>query len=705
MVVEQGHLASDSGSPDQDETVRALEQALEAASRAESRLREAIEVLPEGIVFLDEEGRYILWNQKYSEIYSKSADLLVKGARLADTLKIGIERGDYPEAIGCEAEWLAERLSLLEQPGCRHEQRLSNGQCIMIEERKTADGGTIGLRVDITELRQKEEAFRLLFERSPQPMLVYDTRSGLVRSANEAACIYLGYAADELQEMPARTLFPEHLWAQASEVLGTDSSENGRHWEMRAKGGVAIEAVISTRLSQLAGFEATIVSLFDITERRRIEERMAYMARHDELTDLANRAHCREHLHDVVQTAAPHEAVTIALIDLDHFKAVNDTFGHHYGDALLTEAAQRMRELLPPQALLCRIGGDEFAIIFRRSSRTQTELVAKSIITTLTEPFHLLGNVIHIGATIGFATAPYDSSDPETLLRYADLALYAAKTEKRGTCKSFAASMDAAAQEKNRLEKDLRHAVRSGALEIFYQPLVNLESERIECFEALLRWHHPERGAISPEVFIPLAEELGLIDQIGRFVLTHACQEAMTWPDHVKISVNVSPLQFRNGNLLSTVINALSSSGLPAGRLELEVTEAVLMEKGPRPAAILRNLRAFGIGISLDDFGTGYSSLSYLLNYPFTKIKIDKSFILNLHEDTTSRAVIRAVIGLGRSLGLTVAAEGVERELERDYLREEGCTQGQGYLYGRPQPSADAALVANGYPMERRDAA
>ncbi|MEE4454583.1 putative bifunctional diguanylate cyclase/phosphodiesterase [Novosphingobium resinovorum] len=670
-----------------EDDLPSLDTALQAASLAEARLREAIEAIPQGIVFLDEEDRYILWNEKYAQIYEKSADLLKPGAKLGDTLRIGIERGDYPEAEGREEEWLANRLARLRQPARRHEQWLSNGRCIMIEERRLESGGSIGVRVDITDLKQKEEAFRLLFERNPLAMFVYDLESGCLRTANDAACRMFGYEAGAMAGLPASALFPESLRTCAANLLAADHGDTGDCWKMIRRDGGCLETVIATRTSDLEGFAGTIVSIFDVTERRRIEQRMAHMARHDELTGLANRAHCRQHLREVLEGSGPHETVTLALVDLDHFKPVNDTYGHHFGDVVLTEAARRMRELIPPEALLCRIGGDEFALIFQRSSLTQAELVAKSIITTLSEPFFVHGHMIHIGATIGFASSPYDSRDPETLLRYADLALYAAKGERRGTCRGFEAGMDAAAQEKNRLEQDLRAAVREGSLQVHYQPIVDLQSGEPECYEALLRWNHPERGAVPPDVFVPLAEEIGLIDQIGRFVLTSACQAAMGWPDHVKVAVNVSPLQFRNGNLLSTVINALSTSGLAAGRLELEITEAVLMEKGPRPSAIIRNLRAFGIGISLDDFGTGYSSLSYLLNYPFTKIKIDKSFILNLHHEANSRAVIRAVIGLGRNLGLTVAAEGIESEVERDYLRDEGCTQGQGYLFGKAAPA------------------
>ena len=682
------------GVEESDAAVPSLDTALQAASLAETRLRQAIDAMPQGIVFLDEDDRYILWNEKYAQIYEKSADLLEPGARLADTLRIGIQRGDYPDAAGREEEWLAQRIAQLHQPGLRHEQRLSNGRCIMIEERRIEGGGTIGIRVDITDLKQKEETFRLLFERNPLSMLAYDIDTGMIRAANEAACALFGYAPGEMDGLCARGLFPAEVWPKAAELLATDHSDTGDCWQMLRRDGSSVDAVIATRLSELEDYAGTIVSVFDVTERQRIERRMAHMARHDELTGLANRAHCREQLRTLLENSGAADTITLALVDLDHFKPVNDTYGHHFGDVVLTEAALRMRELIPPDALLCRIGGDEFAVIFRRSSLTQAELVSKSIITTLSEPFFVQGHMIHIGATVGFASSPYDSRDAETLLRYADLALYAAKGERRGTCRGFEAGMDAAAQEKNRLEKDLRAAVRQNLLEVHYQPIVDLQTGRIECYEALLRWNHPERGNVPPDIFVPLAEEMGLIDQIGRFVLGSACTEAMRWPEHVRVSVNVSPLQFRNGNLLSTVINALSTSGLPAERLELEITEAVLMEKGPRPAAIIRNLRAFGIGISLDDFGTGYSSLSYLLNYPFTKIKIDKSFILNLNEEASSRAVIRAVIGLGRSLGLTVAAEGIENEIERDYLRDEGCAQGQGYLFGKAMPPLDIATTA-----------
>ena len=568
----------------------------------------------------------------------------------------------------------------------RAEKRLlSNSRCIMVEDHRVPVNGSAP--VDITELRRKDETFRLLFDCNPVATLVHDLSNGQIVSANEAACSYFGYEAGAMAGMPTRLLFPATIRARADDMLACERRSTDQCWQMLRGDGTAVETIVSQRLSQVKGFAVTVLSIFDLTDRRRIEQRMAYMASHDELTGLANRAHCREHLRDALHRAAAGETTTIALIDLDHFKTVNDAYGHHFGDAVLSEAALRMRGLIPPEALLSRIGGDEFAIIFRHSDLTQVQSAARTLIAALSEPFHVKGSAIHIGATIGFACSPHDSTDPETLLRYAALALEAAKVEQRGTCKAFEARFEDVAQERNKLEQDFRLAIMEGQLQVHYQPIVNLDTGAVECYEALTRWHHPERGPVSPEVFIPLAEEIGLIDNLGHFVLQTACREAMNWPESVKLSVNVSPLQFRNGNLLTTVINALSASGLRAERLELEITEAVLMEKGPRPAAIIRNLRTFGIGISLDDFGTGYSSLSYLLSYPFTKIKIDKSFVLSLQDETSSRAVIRAVIGLGRSLGLTVAAEGVEREIERDYLRTEGCGQGQGFLFGRAEPA------------------
>ncbi|WP_336977861.1 putative bifunctional diguanylate cyclase/phosphodiesterase [Altererythrobacter fulvus] len=671
----------------------ALRAATEAAALAEKRLREAIDVLPEGIVFLDAEGRYILWNQEYAKIYAKSADLLKEGARLADTLRIGVQRGDYPEALGREEEWIADRLDLIENPGAgtRHEQRLSSGQTILIEERRTADGGTIGLRVDVTDMKRREEGFRLLFEGNPVPLLVYDPKTETILRANDAAASHFGFTREEFAGLPAERIFASDEWPAARELLVSDHSEKDRFWQQTAADGSRLESVLFTRQTMLDEGIATILSVFDVTERRRAEARMAYMARHDELTGLANRVQCREQLNYYLENASEDNWFTLAMVDLDHFKDVNDTYGHQPGDALLAEAARRMSGLVPDGALLCRLGGDEFAILFPGFSEEVVTETCRTIIAEISKAFFIGENVLRIGATIGLACAPRDSRDSETLQRYADLALYAAKSGARGTVRQFEPAMDIAAQERTRLENDFRDAVLKGELEVYYQPLIDLDTEEVDGYEALLRWNHAERGAVSPEIFIPLAEEMGLIDIVGQQVLRTACVEAAKWPSHHKLAVNVSPLQFRNGHLLNSVLQALAWSGLEPSRLELEITEAVLIEQGEQTSTLIKRIREMGIGISMDDFGTGYSSLSYLLHYPFTKIKIDKSFVLQLAKEPESRAVVRAIISLGRSLGLTVTAEGVEREDVLACLREEGCGQGQGYLFGKAKPGGEIA--------------
>jgi len=673
-----------------------LSAARAAASRAEERLREAVEAMPHGVVFLDAEGRYILWNRRYAEIYHKSSDLFAPDVRLADTLRVGLERGDYPEALGREEEWLAERLARLEAAESRHEQWLSDGRCIMIEERRTADGGTIGLRVDITEMKRREESFRLLFDDSPVPLLVYDPAEQAIVAANTAASDHYGYAPEEFRGLPAASLFAEEEWAAARRAIAEPNSDKERFWRQRTRSGEQLESVLFTRPSVLDGRLVSIVSVFDLTERRKAEARVAHMARHDELTGLANRAHCRERLRDMLAEPGG-EKVALALIDLDNFKPINDSYGHPVGDLVLAEAARRMQALVPAKkALLCRLGGDEFAVIVQARTTEKVHNIARSIIRAISEPFFLADHTLHVGASVGIAVAPDDCTDSVTLLRYADLALYAAKADRKGTLQRFHPDLDEAAQEKARLENDLREALRHGQLTVHYQPLIDLATGAVTAYEALLRWNHPTRGMLYPDSFIPLAEEVGLIDVIGQYVLNAACREAMHWDEGIRVAVNVSPIQFRNGNLPALVVQALGNAALAGSRLELEITEAVLMEKNASVAGQIERIRSFGVGISMDDFGTGYSSLSYLLSYPFTKIKIDKSFVLNMREAANSRLVIAAIVNLGRSLGLTVTAEGIEEQEDLDLLRSLGCEQGQGYLIGRAAPS-EALVPAERY--------
>jgi len=445
------------------------------------------------------------------------------------------------------------------------------------------------------------------------------------------------------------------------------------------------------------------VSMFDVTERRRAEAKIAYMARHDELTGLANRSHFRDALAArLAQRNAKDRACAVMIVDLDHFKAVNDTLGHGVGDRLLAAAAERIRHTLPAEALVARLGGDEFAVILPIIDDISEAIApAERIVHEIAAPFPIEGHSLSVGATIGIAFAPEDADDAETLVQHADLALYKAKHSVRGAWCRFEPGMDVAVQTRRKLEADLRRAVERGELVVYYQPLVHLNSNEIVGCEALLRWDHPERGLVQPGDFIPVAEEIGLIGVIGQHVLHTSCRDAAQWPSHITVAVNLSPLQFRSSDVLQLTVHALAASGLDPSRLELEITEAVLMERSDEVLATMKSLRALGVGISMDDFGTGYSSLSYLRNYPFSKIKIDRSFVQDVDSRPASQAIVKAIIGLGNSLGMKVTAEGIEQPEILDYLRREGCEEGQGYLFAVP---VSVEKLAFGIEQPRRTA-
>jgi diguanylate cyclase (GGDEF)-like protein len=380
----------------------------------------------------------------------------------------------------------------------------------------------------------------------------------------------------------------------------------------------------------------------------------------------------------------------IFCLDLDGFKRVNDTLGHPCGDKLLQEVAERMRACLRDGDTIARLGGDEFAIL-QNSFRQLGDAIALAdrLVEAVGAPFYLLNQEIVVGVSIGIAIAPTDAAEPAQLLKNADLALYRAKTDGRGTHRFFEPQMDALMQSRHEMEVGLRKALLGGEFELHYQPVVKLATLETCGCEALIRWNHPQRGLVPPLDFIPLAEETGLIVPIGEWVLRRACAEAMHWPAHISVAVNLSPAQFRARNLALTVMSALAQSGLPAHRLELEITEAVLLVDSEFTLETLHNLRNLGVRIAMDDFGTGYSSLSYLRSFPFDKIKIDRSFVHDLASSADSQAIIRAVAGLGSALGMTTTGEGVETSDELDYLASEGCTEAQGYLLGRPMPAGE----------------
>jgi diguanylate cyclase (GGDEF)-like protein len=427
----------------------------------------------------------------------------------------------------------------------------------------------------------------------------------------------------------------------------------------------------------------------DVTERIRAEERIAHLAHYDALTDLPNRVLMRGHLEQRVAELAQGKPFAILYIDIDEFKGVNDSFGHEIGDELLRHVAARLRSCVGPQDLVARLGGDEFAIVKAETrDRGQLTTLAEQILHSLRVPAHCKGQEVPIEASIGIAIAPDDGLSLEDLFKNADLAMYAAKSDGRRTYRFFVPELDARLKTRRQLELDLRQALARGQLEIHYQPLVELATDTIAGCEALLRWYHPERGMISPADFIPVAEDTGLINEIGDWVLKRACAEAAGWPGHLRLAVNVSPVQFRTKTLALRVATALTDSGLAPDRLELEITEAVLIRDDEEALVILHQLRDLGVRIALDDFGTGYSSLSYLRRFPFDKIKIDRSFVSDIGDEEGSSMIVQAVVNMASACRMSTTAEGVETEMQRDILRDLGCSEMQGYLFSPAVPAS-----------------
>ncbi len=432
----------------------------------------------------------------------------------------------------------------------------------------------------------------------------------------------------------------------------------------------------------------------DITERRRVEAKIHFMARHDALTHLPNRAEFREATEKALANLQRDETLGILCLDLDRFKQVNDTLGHPTGDQLLQAVAGRLRNCLRDGDIVSRFGGDEFAILQRYAAQpTAATALATRVIEALEQPFDINGNQVGIGVSIGIAIAPADGLDVDRLIRNGDLALYRSKAEDKGTFRFFEQAMDARMQARHKLERDLRKGIAGNEFELYYQPVIKLETQTISGFEALLRWHHPERGLVMPDAFIPLAEEVGLIVPLGEWVLREACREAAKWPYEIYVAVNLSPAQFKNRNIEQVVFSALAQSRLSPKRLELEITETVLLDDEKSALATLHKLRQFGVSIAMDDFGTGYSSLGYLRSFPFDKIKIDRSFISDILTRKDCLAIVRAVSGLGTSLGMSITAEGVETADQLERLKTAGCTEVQGYLFSPPIPAIEVSAI------------
>ena len=556
---------------------------------------------------------------------------------------------------------------------------------------------------EATRLRASEARFRQLAEATFEGIVIHV--DGLIIDANEAMCRLIGRPLTAIVNHHVLEFSSEASRLLISDRLARNALETAEIELLHADGD-AIPVEIVGQMIEHGGKTARVVAMRDLRERKKAEERIRYMAHHDMLTGLPNRALFHDRLTQVLALAERNgSTVAVFCLDLDRFKNVNDLLGHWGGDALLKEVGARLLENVRAHDTVARLSGDEFAIIQTGVLHPDgAASLAERLVESIGLPFDLDGQQTMIGTSIGVALFPSDGTTGEELIRAADTALYRAKEAGRHTFRFFEASMDLLLQERNQLERDLRHALASHQqLEVHYQPLIDCDTHLVTGFEALVRWNHPVRGAISPVEFIPLAEDCGLILPLGNWVLDTACREAASWRSDLRIAVNLSPAQFRHADLAKDVLAILQLHDLAAERLELEITEGVLLADTDRTLAILTTLKTAGIRISLDDFGTGYSSLSYLQRFPFDKIKIDRSFVWEMERNTDSMAIVRAVIALGHSLRITVTAEGVETETQLALLRSENCDQVQGFLLGRPTPSS--ALGALLLPLAQRTVA
>jgi diguanylate cyclase (GGDEF)-like protein/PAS domain S-box-containing protein len=546
---------------------------------------------------------------------------------------------------------------------------------------------------DVTDLKRREASFRLLFDNNPMPMWVFDAETTGFLSVNDAAVQHYGYSRANFLRMQLRQIWPQDEWAMHSEALEEigDVYHSSRDWRHLKADGSEIHVLTFGRRVAFDGRDGYLVAIVDITERRRAEARIAHMAHHDGLTNLPNRDFYQDRLRQALERSkGGNKRVAVLCVDLDLFKNVNDAFGHPMGDRLLKAVAERLKAEVRGDNLVARLGGDEFAIVLACDvSPNEVSDFSDRLIRTLSARYDIDGSELVVGASIGIALSPGDGESCEELMRNADMALYRAKSDGGGVHRFFEREMDRQAQKRRDMERDLRSAFANGEFELHYQPLVDIAADQISGFESLLRWHHPEKGMISPADFIPVAEDIGLIVALGEWVLREACTEAAKWPADIKIAVNLSPVQFRSRNLVQAVISALAHSGLSPLRLELEITESVFLAETEANLAILHQLRGLGVSISMDDFGTGYSSLSYLRSFPFDKIKIDRSFVKDLTERSDCVAIVRAISSLGRSLNITTTAEGVETMDQLDWLRAEGCNQVQGFLFSAARPAAE----------------
>jgi diguanylate cyclase (GGDEF)-like protein/PAS domain S-box-containing protein len=704
---------ADGGVVSTHEDITEREKLTARLAEQHQQLDAALDNMRQGLAMFDADQRLVVCNKRYAEMYGLTPEQVKPGTTVRQILEYRIASGFYHvrDADGFVSSWTSNFGDVSSRI-----QELADGRIINVTRSAMPNGGRLVTHEDITERQQLharlEEQHRLLKEHEEklrvqnlqldaalnnmvQGLAMFDAEQRIVVANDRYAQMY-GLAPEQIgpgtslrQIVQSRIALGHYPGRNADEVMQETlariaEKEAGNYLSELTDG-----RCIAVSVQRMAN-GGTVTTHQDITDQRRAEAKITHMALHDALTGLPNRVLLNERLENALARARRGELVATHMLDLDHFKHVNDTLGHPAGDKLLRLVTERLVAQVRETDTIARMGGDEFAIMqIGISQPPDATALAHRVTEALSAPFEIDGHQVVIGTSVGIALSPMDGVSPEQIIRNADLALYRAKGDGRGTYRFFEQEMDTQMQARHALERDLRRALPACEFELYYQPVVDLATDSISGFEALIRWHHPEKGMIPPDAFIPLAEEIGLIVPLGEWTIRQACAQAARWPADLKVAVNLSATQFRSPGLIGVIANALAASGLAPDRLELEITETTLLHDSEATLAMLYRLRELGVRIAMDDFGTGYSSLSYLQSFPFDKIKIDRSFVKDIVESAGSLNIVRAVAALANGLGIAATAEGVETKEQLDTIRSEGCSEMQGFLFSRPLPAAE----------------